>query len=122
MLMGARPVPPTLSLRGPGGVFWGSKIKVITGCVFGLPPAVRKVLSMFLLGQYHKKQLGLRFLSRVLSLICVVSRREIGRPNRPYDAHDAGSWGAAGRLKCAINPNKPLKMQAVGSVCGCKYQ
>ena len=49
-------------------------------------------------------------------------KREIGGPNRPHDAHDAGSWGAAGRLKCAINPNKMLKMHDVGSVCGCKYQ
>ena len=49
-------------------------------------------------------------------------KREIGGPNRPHDAHDAGSWGAAGRLKCAINPNKTLKMHAVGSVRGCKYQ
>ena len=39
-------------------------------------------------------------------------KREIGGPNRPHDAH-AGSWGAAGRLKCAINPNKTLKMHAV---------
>ena len=36
-------------------------------------------------------------------------KREIGGPNRPHD-------GAAGRLKCAINPNKTLKMHAVGSV------
>ena len=49
-------------------------------------------------------------------------KREIGGPNRPHDAHDAGSCGAAGRVKCAINPNKTLKMHAVGSVCGCKYQ
>ena len=49
-------------------------------------------------------------------------KREIGGPNRPHDAHDAGSWGAAGRLKCAINPNKRLRMHAVGSVRGCKYQ
>ena len=49
-------------------------------------------------------------------------KREIGGPNRPHDAHDAGSRGAAGRLKCAINPNKTLKMHAVGIVRGCKYQ
>ena len=49
-------------------------------------------------------------------------KREIGGPNRPHDAHDAGSLGAAGRLKCAINPNTTLKIHAVGSVCGCKYQ
>ena len=49
-------------------------------------------------------------------------KKEIGGPNRPYDAHDAGSWGAAECLKCAIQPNKTLKMHAVGSVCACKYQ
>ena len=53
--------------------------------------------------------------------ICGV-KKEIGGPNRPHDAHDAGSWGAAGRLKCPINANKTLKIHAVGSVCGCKYQ
>ena len=26
--------------------------------------------------------------------------------------------GAAGRLKCAINPNKALTIHAVGNVCG----
>ena len=49
-------------------------------------------------------------------------KREIGGPNRPHDAHDAGSWGAAGRLKYAINPSKTHKIHAVGSVCDCKYQ
>ena len=44
-------------------------------------------------------------------------KREIGGPNRRHDAHDAGSWGAAGRLKCAINANKTLKIHALGSVC-----
>ena len=48
-------------------------------------------------------------------------KKEVGGPNRPDDAHDAGSWGAAGRLKCTINPNKTLNIHAVGSVCGCKY-
>ena len=42
----------------------------------------------------------------------------LGDPNRHRDAHDAGSWGAAGHLKCAINPNKTLKIHAVGNVCG----
>ena len=36
-------------------------------------------------------------------------KRETGGPNRPHDAHDAGSWGAAGRLKCAIDPTKRSK-------------
>ena len=49
-------------------------------------------------------------------------KKEIGSPNRPHDAHDAGSLGAAGRLKGAINPNKTLKIHAVGSVRGCEYQ
>ena len=41
-------------------------------------------------------------------------KKETGGPNRPHDAHDAVSWGAAGRLQCAINPNKTLKIHAVG--------
>ena len=49
-------------------------------------------------------------------------KKEIGGPNRPHDAHDAGSWGAAGHLKCAINRNKTLKIHDVGSFCGCKLQ
>ena len=48
-------------------------------------------------------------------------KKEIGGPNRPHDADDAGAWGAAGRLKCAINPKKTLKIHAVGSFCGRKY-
>ena len=43
-------------------------------------------------------------------------------PNGPHDAHDAGSWGGARRFKCAANPNKTLKIHAVGSVSGCKYE
>ena len=34
------------------------------------------------------------------------------------DADDAGSWGAAGRLRGAVNSNKTLKIHAVGNVCG----
>ena len=49
-------------------------------------------------------------------------KKESGGPNKPHDAHDAGSWGAAGRLKCTISPNKMLKIHVVGNVCGCKYQ
>ena len=30
--------------------------------------------------------------------------------------------GAAGRLARAVNPNTTLKIQVVGSACGCKYQ
>ena len=33
-------------------------------------------------------------------------KKEVGGPNRPRDAHDAGPWGAARRLKCSINPTK----------------
>ena len=36
-------------------------------------------------------------------------KREIGGPNRRHDAHDAGSWGAAGRGKCAKTPTKRSK-------------
>ena len=64
-------------------------------------------------------------ISRVLGVLkphtCGV-KKEIEGPNRPHDAHDAGSLGAAGRLNCAINPNETLKIHAVGSVCGCKNQ
>ena len=66
-------------------------------------------------GPASSAQLGLRF-----SLLA----KEIGGPNRHHDAHDAGSWGVAGTSKCFINPNKMLKLRAVGRVCvcGCKYQ
>ena len=53
--------------------------------------------------------------------ICGV-KKEIRGPNRPHDAHDAGSWGVAGHFKSAINPNKTFKIHAVSSVCGCKNQ
>ena len=36
-------------------------------------------------------------------------KKEIGGPNKPHDAHDAGSWGAAGHLKRAFNPTKRSK-------------
>ena len=58
---------------------------------------------------------------------CMVYRRllpisntfvALGRPHDAHDADDAGSWGAAGHLKCAIKPNKTLTIHAVGSVCG----
>ena len=49
-------------------------------------------------------------------------KKEIGGPNRLHDAHDAGSWGAAGRLKCAINPNKTLRIHAVGNLFGWKHE
>ena len=40
------------------------------------------------------------------------------RPHDARDADDAGSCGAAGRLRGAVNPNKTLKIHAVGNVCG----
>ena len=41
--------------------------------------------------------------------VCGV-KKEIGGPDRSHDAHDAGSWGGAGRLKCAIiDPTKCSK-------------
>ena len=42
----------------------------------------------------------------------------LGRPHDAHDADDAGSCGAAGRLRSAVNPNKTLKIHAVGNVCG----
>ena len=47
-------------------------------------------------------------------------KKEIGGTKGPHDAHDAGSWGAAGALKCFTN--KTLKIRALGSGRGCKYQ
>ena len=51
-------------------------------------------------------------------------KKEIGGPNKPHDAHDAGSWGAAGRLKYTINPTKCSKytlwavfVVGVGRIC-----
>ena len=92
-----------------------------------LPPTLGMVLGMKFWASIIST-IGPSFLTfghlnipRVAEGSCGV-KREIGGPNRPHDAHAAGSWGAAGRLKCAINPNKTLKIHAVGSVCGCKYQ
>ena len=94
MLMGGRPVPPTPSLGGPGGVFLGG-----FGHVF--------------LGQHHQQH-NWAFVSHfwppqhiwgfggVLKPHMCGVKREFGDPNRPHDAH--------GRLKCAINPNKKLKI------------
>ena len=42
----------------------------------------------------------------------------LGGPHDAHDADDAGSCGAAGRLTCAINPDKTLTTHTVGSVCG----
>ncbi len=45
-------------------------------------------------------------------------KKAVGGPNKPHDAHDAGSWGAAGALKWVINPNQTLKQQTMGSISG----
>ena len=57
-------------------------------------------------------------LERCWNLMCVVSRRKLGAQTGPT-VHDAGSWSAAGRVKCAIRLNTTLKIHAVGSVCRC---
>ena len=44
--------------------------------------------------------------------MCGVNK-EIGGPDGPHDAHDAGSWGATGHLKSAINPNKTFTLWSV---------
>ena len=49
-------------------------------------------------------------------------KREIGGQTGPMMLMMLALGGDAGRLKCAMNPNKMLKIHAVGSVCGCKYQ
>ena len=55
MLIGARPGPPTFSLEGPGGVFFGgSKIKVIFGCVSEASPHGRDGFGHEILGQHHQ--------------------------------------------------------------------
>ena len=53
------------------------------------------------------------FLGHISSLLWLLSR-----PHDARDADDAGSWGAAGCVRGAVNPNKTLKMHAVGNVCG----
>ena len=63
MLMGARPVQPTPSIRGPGGVFLGGqKIKVIFGCLFEASPSGAEGFGHVFFGPASSAQLGLRFL------------------------------------------------------------
>ena len=124
MLIGARPGPPTPSLEGPGGVFLGGQqLKWFLAAFLRLPPTVGMVLGMkfwasiistiepsfFIFGPFLATSTYLAFCRGLeASYVCACVKREVGGPNRPHDAHDAGSWGAAGRLKCAINPNKTL--------------
>ena len=42
----------------------------------------------------------------VLKLHMCDVKREIGGPNRPHDAHDAGSWGACRALKMRYKPQQ----------------
>ena len=54
-------------------------------------------------------------------------KKEIGCPNKPHDAHNAGSWGAARAIKCSLKPTKCSKYAlwavfvaantSVGSTC-----
>ena len=55
---------------------------------------------------------------KCLLLIFPILLWPLGMPHDAHDADDAGSWGAAGRLTCAINPNKTPTIHAVGCVCG----
>ena len=41
-------------------------------------------------------------------------KKEIGGPDMPHDAHDAGFLGGP---KCAVNPTKMIKIRAVGGTC-----
>ena len=97
---------------------------MIPGCVFEASPHGRDGFGHEILCQHHQHNWA--FVSHVWPIfgppqhisgfggvlkphMCGV-KREIGGPNRPHDAHDAaGSWGPAGRLKCAINPKKRSK-------------
>ena len=96
--------------------FWGVKITAIVG-------GFRSILA----GQHHQhnwadvSHFWTPQIPGVLDGCWMCGVKEMRGPNRPHDAHDAGSWGAAGQLKFVMNPNKtPLKIAAVGSVCSCE--
>ena len=113
-------------------VFWVSKLKPFLDVFLKLPPTLQDVWGMFFFRPASSAQLGLRFsllatstyleFWRGLEASCVWCQEGNWGPKQAHDAHDAGSWAAAGRLKCAINPHKTLRIHAVGSVCGCEYQ
>ena len=101
---------------------------MIFGSVFEASPHVTEGSGHVILGQHHQHSWA--FVShfwphlefwRGLEASYVWCQEGNWGLNRPHDAHDAGSWGAAGRLKCAMQSNKTLKIHAVGRVCGCKY-
>ena len=89
--------------------FWGSKIKVIFGRVFEASPHATECCGHVFFRPASSAQLGLRF-----TLLATSTYLEFWRgleasyvgcqegnwgPNKPRDAHDAGSWGAAKRAK-----------------------
>ena len=85
-------LPPTVGMV-LGMKFWASIINTIGP-------------SFLIFGPFLATSTYLGFWRGLEPHMCGV-KREIGGPNSPHDAHDAGS---------------SLKMHAVGSVCGCKYQ
>ena len=130
-LKGVTPQPPTPPPEALQACFFlVLEIKMILGCVFvAFPPAMEGWGHFFRASRIST--VGLSFLTfghlnlnipQVLegcwNLICGVSacRRKLGSPNRPYGAHDASPcwlWGAAGRLKCAINPSSKCTLWAM---------
>ena len=60
-LWGGRPVPPTPSFGGPGGVLSGVKIEVMFGCVFVASLHATEGFGHVFFGPASSAQLGLRF-------------------------------------------------------------
>ena len=86
------PLPPTPSLGGPEG---DQKLRCFLGCAFDATEGFGHVF----LGQHHQHNWAFvsRFWpGRVLKPHMCGVKKEIGGPNRPHDAHDAGSWGFLG--------------------------
>ena len=128
MLMGAaRSADP---LQTPE-TFLGSKIRMSFDCAFEASPHATEGSGHVFFWPAPSAKLGLRFsllaTSTYLefwrgleaSLICVVSRRKLGAQTGPMMLMMLALGGlCAGCLKCAIQPNKTLKIHAVGTVCG----
>ena len=103
---GSADLPP---LEALDPCFSGSEIKTLLDAFLSLSPKQRKVLGQFF-RPASSTHFGLRFSLLVLEPNMCGVKKETGSPNRPHDGHDVGSWGAAGRLKCAMNPNNALKI------------
>ena len=91
-------------------------IKVIFGHAFEASPHATEGFGHAFFWPASSAQLCLRFSLLATSTYLGVltphmcgAKKEIGGPNKPPDAHDAGSWGAAGRLNFAKNQTKRSK-------------